>query len=272
MNLTHSEWDKFCSRIDAAKCLKVEDLLDVTQDQEWIAIKHDVETDVQKAYEIALIEHKHSIKATYFVQSYLLEKNHIILKKIAGLGHEVTYHYDVLDSNNGDFDKAEKEFRETIDRFEEYGFSVRTVCPHGNPLMSRVGWDSNKDFFRNSTISSKFNNIFDLVVQGGVKIASPYTYVSDAGFKFKFISDIQNNDLKLSEDVVVENLSLLNDALDKGGSFIISTHPHRWVSSNFVAWCMVTRFKVIRKLALSISRFGFIKRLMSKFYFLAKKI
>ena len=36
---------------------------------------------------------------------YLLDDNILLLKEIASLGHEVTYHYDVLDSNNGEMNE-----------------------------------------------------------------------------------------------------------------------------------------------------------------------
>ncbi|MBA6364329.1 hypothetical protein H4J56_03415 [Colwellia sp. BRX8-4] len=238
----------------------------------WISIKHDVETNVERAYQIAVIEARYSIRATYFVQSDLLEGNKALLHSIAKLGHEVTYHYDVLDANTGDMKLAIDEFAETVIKFEDAGFPVTSVCPHGNPLMNRNGWNSNKDFFRDTKVASHFSNIFDLVVQGKEKIKSDYKYVSDAGFGFKVITDIVGNDQNPSQDVAIANIDELTNLTQSNGSVIISTHPHRWVNSSFLASFAKARFIIIRRVALLASKSKILKKIMSKFYFLAKKI
>jgi hypothetical protein len=272
MKLIHSEWDRFCSSIDVTKCVTVSELPNLPESSSWVAIKHDVETNVERALQIAVIEAKYSIRATYFVQSDLLAGNKDLLHSIAKLGHEVTYHYDVLDANSGNFDLATSEFEETVKRFEDAGFPVNSVCPHGNPLINRDGWNSNKDFFRDSTVASRFSGIFDLVVQGKEKISSDYTYISDAGFGFKVITDIVSNDKQPSQDISVPSISELSKLVGCTVAVIISTHPHRWVSSSIVASLGKTRFIIIRRVALLASKSKILKSFMSKFYFLAKKI
>ena len=195
MNFTFKEWQNLCSSIDASTCHNISKIPEISPTKKWIAIKHDVETNVKKAMKIAEIEAKNDIKATYYIQSYLLKDNYKDLKIISDMGHEVSYHYDVLDSNLGDFKKAIYEFSATLKDFDNYGFKVQSVCPHGNPMMNRSGWNSNKDFFRNKQVESKFSDIFDIVVHGKQKIKSDYNYVSDAGYGFKLITDIANNDV-----------------------------------------------------------------------------
>lgn len=273
MKLQHKEWGFFCSSIESSKCLTVSELPDLKgAGQKWIAVKHDVETNVERAYQIAKIEAKYSIRATFFVQSYLLNDNLELLTKIANLGHEVTYHYDVLDANLGDYDKATAEFDRTVKKFEAAGFKVKSVCPHGNPLMNRNGWSSNKDFFRKCEVAERFSQIFDLVVQANEKLDSDYKYISDAGFGFKVITDIVGNDQKPSTDKSIDSIAKLVSIIDSSDSAIISTHPHRWVRSGFQARLVKARFNIIRRVALIASRSKFLKRMMSKFYFLAKKI
>ena len=272
MKLQHREWERFCSLIDASRCVTVAELPELKGAVPWISIKHDVETNVRRAFQIAVIEAKYSIKATYFVQSYLLSDNEELLHEIKKLGHEVTYHYDVLDSNGGNLQKATEEFKRTVKDFESAGFPVKSVCPHGNPLMKRDGWCSNKDFFRNSKVSSEFSNIFDLVVQGKDCIDSYFEYISDAGFGFKIISDITDNDQKPSKDIVISSIDELVNLVDSTDCLIISTHPHRWVSSAIVASLVKARFIIIRKIALMAAKNKMLKHFMSKFYFLAKKL
>jgi len=272
MRLIHKEWDRFCASVDAGRCVTISELPDLSSETNWLAIKHDVETNVERALQIAKIEAKHGIAATFFIQSYLLKGNEKLLKEIAELGHEVTYHYDVLDANNGDFELATEEFSKTVDKFENLGFPVTSVCPHGNPMMNRVGWNSNKDFFRNTSVATKFIGIFDLVVQGKEKIKRDYTYISDAGYGFKIISDIVGNDQVPSQDVSLSSIDELMERTASSQAMVISTHPHRWSQSSISAGLAKARFFAIRKVAMTASRFILLKRIMSKFYFLAKKI
>ena len=58
-------------------------ILNQLNGQPWIAIKHDVETNVEKALEIAKIEAKYDIKATYYVQAYLVEDNYLLLQEMS---------------------------------------------------------------------------------------------------------------------------------------------------------------------------------------------
>jgi hypothetical protein len=244
----------------------------VSPNNPWICIKHDVETDVSKAYELAKIEHKYGINATYFVQSYLLEDNIVLLKKIANLGHEVTYQYDVLDSNEGDFKLALEEFTRTVKRFEELGFPVNTVCPHGNPLMIRDGWTSNKDFFRNDKVISLFPQIFDVVVQINQVIKGNFSYISDAGYSWKLIGNIDSNDVSNIGDIEIANSREVLAFIGSRRNNIVSTHPHRWRKSNLSAYFQLLKFKLIRLVAKKLSKISILKKYMSKFYYLAKKI
>lgn len=271
MKFVQSEWNRFCSSLDSSICFTVSELPNLPSSYRWIAIKHDVETNVNRAHDIALIEARYGIRSTFFVQADLLEKNLPQLLAISDLGHEVTYHYDVMDANNGDIKKATNEFLEIVTKFEKAGFAVTSVCPHGNPLMRRNGWSSNKDFFRNAEVSKKFSTIFDLVVQGKEKIMREYTYISDAGYGFKIISDIANNDKVLSEDISIRSIDDMCNLVNMNGATIISTHPHRWTSSILQANFIKARFILIRKIAIFIAKSKFLKKIISKFYFLAKK-
>jgi hypothetical protein len=274
----YSEWEAFCSeikRVGIKSVTAVEALEGAKAKESYIIIKHDVETNVKKALTLAKIENKYDLRATYYVQSYLLgsKKNTEILKNIAGLGHEVTYHYDVLDSNEGDFSNAEIEFDKTLLRFETLGMKVKTVCPHGNPVKTRQGWSSNKDFFRNKTINHKYSDIEDIVVYPEKFINGELVYISDAGFGWKKVVDISNNDHSQSRDEDLKNLGcVMRYTQDRSKTVIVSSHPHRW--RKFRASYMIHKisFFVLRTVVKGLARVVLFKRVLSKFYFLAKKI
>ena len=239
MKFTYKKWENFCSEASLNfNCIMVKDIPHQKSKTPWLSIKHDVETNVKKAFELAKIEKKYGISATYFFQSYLIKDNLELLNKIAELGHEVTYHYDVLDRNNGNFDLALKEFTDTLKIFEKNGFEVKSVCPHGNPLMIRNGWSSNKDFFRNNKIANLFPKIFDVVVHASKVIDNDFLYVSDAGYSWKLIGNIDSNDLVNNGDTEINSSKEVIELIHTYSNAIVSTHPHRWQKNKFLAFFM----------------------------------
>jgi len=265
-------WDEICKELSSLKTIKVNEILQQENDSKWIVIKHDVETDVNKALVLAKIEHKYGIEATYFVQADLVESGFKILQEIQQLGHEVTYHYDVLDANNGDYELATQEFIQNIKLFSSFGFEVKTVCPHGNPLINRDGWLSNKDFFRDENIVDRFSNILDIVVELPLKVESSYTYISDAGYGWQEIVNISDNDIKNGGDIALGDYKNLLETIGSRDRVILSTHPHRWEKIRVKAFFNLYRFKTLRYISRKLSTIAFLKKIMSKFYFLAKKV
>ena len=273
MNFVYREWEKLCLNVlSKYNCIRIDEIPKQPPNKPWVAIKHDVETNVEKAFELAKIENAHNIHATYFVQSYLLEDNFTLLNKMADLGHEVSYHYDVLDANNGNMQLALREFTDTVTRFEDLGFQINSVCPHGNPLIIRDGWSSNKDFFRNSEVVSLFPNMFDVVIQASDVIKSKFLYISDAGYSWKLIGNVDSNDVSNAGDIEIATYREFVALIDSCDNVIVSSHPHRWCKSNASAIFQLSKFKLVRFMAKRLSKISFLKKFMSKFYYLAKKI
>jgi len=266
----YSIWDSICKDVAKMNVIKIEEILESANLSQWIAIKHDVETNVSKALDLAKIESKYGIKATYYVQADLLDSNYKLLQGIQKLGHTVTYHYDVLDANSGDINEAIKDFDTNILKFEKYGFDVKTVCPHGNPVMIRNGWNSNKDFFRDEKIQKLYPDILDIVIQLPQKV--DHIYISDAGYGFKEIVNIKDNDIKNNGDIEIQDVKELLIALNKNKYIILSTHPHRWEKSIFNFIVRVYLFKILRVTAKILARVPLLKNIISKYYYLAKKI
>ena len=68
---THRKWKDICKEISShKKTITINKILDQQDGQSWIAIKHDVETNVNKALQIARIEAAYNIKATYYIYVY----------------------------------------------------------------------------------------------------------------------------------------------------------------------------------------------------------
>ena len=115
MIFVYKQWDIFCRNlkdngfisISASAVLKRKD------GKSFLVLKHDVETSLSKALILAQIENKYSHHGSYYIHGSLLnnKENIGIMKHIQKLGHEVSYHHDVMDSNGGDINKAKAEFQ-----------------------------------------------------------------------------------------------------------------------------------------------------------------
>ncbi len=279
MVFTYSCWESFCKALHQRNVHSVtaKSLMEGETAGEYIVLKHDVETGVENALEIARLEHKWGHKGSYYVQAYLLEdsKNVAMLKEMQAMGHEITYHHEVMDTAEGDCAKALEEFTSNARLFRENGFEIKTVCQHGNPLINSDKYNSNRDFFRLMGKASPLDNIADIMVDFGEKCNTDYLYFSDAGRRFKLIFDPINNDIKDSEDknIPFDSLEELYEYIKNGGSnAIISMHPHRWVASKFKFLVKTSIFKAIRAVARVLLKIPFVEKIMTRYYYIAKKL
>lgn len=277
MIFTYKRWEEFCRKLDDQKIHSIPASEVQGAMSPYLVLKHDVETDVGRAYVLAQIEQKFHHRGSYYVQAYLMqdEANISMLKEMQDMGHEISYHYDVMDSNHGDIDSANAEFETNRTIFETNGFILKTVCQHGNPVVERAGYTSNRDFFRNQSVREMYANISDIMVNFKEAHNTDYTYYSDAGRKFKMIFDPINNDIVNSDDKNIEYkdlTALLKDGQVGKGNCIISTHPHRWTKSAFMYSLKAGFFKVVKAVAKIMMKIPFMKKFMSRYYYLAKKI
>ena len=276
MIFIYKKWDKFC------RDLKNKDIISVPAKEllnhkgPFLVLKHDIENTVYKSYKLAEIENYYGHRGTYYIHAHLLkDSNNVeLLKKMQKMGHEISYHHDVMDSNHGNIDNAIIEFNNNKNLFEKLGFCVTTVCQHGNPIIERKGYTSNRDFFRNDKVQKLYPNISDIMVNYKEKHNIDYEYYSDAGRKFKLIYDPINNDRIKSDDknISYETLDEIIKNLDSMSKIIISTHPHRWTNS-VARYILKDRlFKIIKGCAKLLIHIPICKKIMSKYYYLAKKI
>lgn len=274
MIFLYKYWDQFCRELEEEAIVSIPAREVNGTMASFLVLKHDIENTVPRAFKLADIEHKYGHRGSYYVHAYLLDdpKNIELLKKMQGMGHEISYHYDVMDSSHGNIDKAVVEFEKNRKRFEELGFHIETVCQHGNPVVERVGYTSNRDFFRNKKIQEVYPTIADIMVDYKTKYQTDYTYYSDAGRRFNLIFDPINNDVVNSDDknTAYEDLNELLTALDSKA--IISTHPHRWTDSAASYMVKEIIFKIVKSCAKVMMKVPVLKKIMSRYYYLAKKI
>ena len=267
--LTHKYWNKICSTIlCSTEIVSVDKYLSKNSDIPRVIIKHDVEYDIDMAVAIGEIESKKGISSTFYFQFDVAISSPDKVMYLKSLGHDIGYHYDVLDENNGDFDKALSQFRDHLESFSKIGIEIKSVCPHGNPIKTRFGWSSNKDFFRNNDIRAKFPNIVDIVVDRKTIFPENFLYVSDAGYSFKVIGDVSNNDRIKVEDKLI---SLPYDLPLGEKTILISTHPHRWFNSVVRSTLKRSIFLIARRLGKSLNRIKILKPFFNSLYHMARR-
>lgn len=275
MIFIHKLWETLCRELQGKHIHSIPACEVTAGSERFLVLKHDVETDVRKAYQIACIENRHGHRGSYYVQAYLLQnaENVRLLQRMQAMGHEISYHYDVLDSCGGNFEQAMVEFENNCKLFEQCGFPIVTVCQHGNPVINRVGYTSNRDFFRSRKVRDLYPGMKDIMVNFKQDVPAEYAYFSDAGRRFHLIYDPINNDVEKSDDknIPVDTLEELLDHITKQ-SCIVSIHPHRWAASSLQYQLRSTVFKSVRSVAKLLIRVPLFKRIMNKYYYLAKKI
>ena len=279
MIFTYSVWERFCKALAekslysvTAKSLLANAIKGIPQESRWVNLKHDVEANPEKALRLAQIEAKCGHKATYYVQSYLMtEENQQLFLAIQDLGHEVTYHHDVVDGSKGHLNDAIVIFKENLEKFKKLGFVVETVCQHGNPMTDF----DNRDFFRNADIQAKFPQMADIMVNFKELLRQDYVYISDVGMSFKIVNNPYNNsEFKKDPYTVLGDLDYVIDEINEhqGINYIISSHPHRYYQSAIVAWLKKMMFSIVRGVANVLFKIPGLKKLLFRFNFVSKKL
>ncbi len=273
---TYKQWDDFCLKISCKHDFKSLSVIDSFQNIETInnclVLKHDVEDKPEIALNVAKIEAKYNLHATYYFHGFFLEITEYveIMIQIQNLGHEVGYHYDVLDNNDGDYEKAANEFKTDLVKFKSYGINIKSICPHGNPLKVREGWNSNKDFFKLESIRKQFIGLFDIV--NDIRDFDDAIYISDAGYKLNIIGDIRDNDKSSSKlidkKIEIENVrEMLNDCK----CIVLSIHPHRMRSNIFFLEAKKNIFFLAKIIVLKAKNIETFDKVLSMFYRFSKR-
>lgn len=98
-----------------------------------IVLRHDVDAKKLNSLRFARIQAESGIRGSYYFRVVPQSFDERVIREIAAMGHEVGYHYETMDTQHGDVDRAWEEFRRNLEMFRKI-VPVRTVCMHGSPL------------------------------------------------------------------------------------------------------------------------------------------
>jgi hypothetical protein len=201
-------------------------------------IRHDVDRPPYNVLQLAKIEHDFGIKTTYFFR--IKEKHFVpeIINQVKLLGHEIGYHYEVLDKANGNMENAIEIFVKEWSLFKTW--DSETICMHGNPFSK----------FINNNIWSKYNfKDYNVLGEGYLSVDfSKYNYFTDTGRKWNYNS----YSMKDKINIKLTKINSTNDLISKLKQgeidhIYILTHPSRW-NDNLLFWSRELIFQSLKNI------------------------
>jgi len=191
--------------------------------EKFIIVRHDIDGNINLGLKMAEIERESGIHSTYYIRMVKSAFNPIIIRKIVDMGHEVGYHYEVLDKAKGDKSRAIEIFREELSMLRDV-CDVDTICMHGNP---RTSWD-NRDLWKDYRFE-------DYGITGEAYLSVDFgdvLYLSDTGrnwgsrYKVKdTVNSVYGKDILSKINTTDDVIRLLKQG--KFNKIYILSHP-RW--------------------------------------------
>jgi len=198
------------------------------------ALRHDVDLLPENSLKFAKIQAKMNLKGSYYFRAVPESWDENIIKEIAALGHEVGYHYENMDTCNGDVDKAWDDFRYHLDTLREL-VEVKTICMHGSPRSkydNRDLWEK-YDYRSVGIIGEPYYDIdFDKVF-----------YLTDTGrrwdgWKVSVRDKVPQQEKWFREGLVFHSTNDIINAVEKNrlpDKIMFTFHPQRW-TDNPILW------------------------------------
>jgi len=196
--------------------------------QRSVILRHDVDLLPLNSLKFAQIQAGSGAKGTYYFRAVPESWNEQVIKEIAGLGHEIGYHYETMDTANGNIEKAWDQFRYHLDELRKIT-EVFTICMHGSP---RSKFD-NKEIWKSYDYKSlgligepyydvDFNKVF---------------YLTDTGRMWDGHKVSIRDKVSTSFDKTYHSTSQLIEALESHefpDQIMFTFHPQRWHDNKFL--------------------------------------
>ncbi len=193
----------------------------------FVLMRHDVDKFAKNALKTARVEEEFGIKATYYFRNTKRSFVPETIRKIENMGHEVGYHYEVLSSAKGNYEKAIELFEKDIQKFGKI-CNLKTVCMHG-AVLSKY---DNRDLWKSYDLKK-----FGILGEAYLSIGENVNYFTDTGrgwnSKNNMRDFIPGKIEKFSAKTTDELINLIES--NHINNLYISLHPDRW-KSNIVNW------------------------------------
>ena len=197
-----------------------------------VVLRHDVDKRPLLSLKFAQIQKNMGIRGSYYFRTVPCSYDEKIIAHISSMGHEIGYHYETMDSNQGNTELAYEEFYRNLVKLRKL-VPISTVCMHGSPMSkfdNRTIWDH----YNYKELSILAEPYFDLDF-------TKVFYLTDTGRRF-------DGDKMSIRDKPVEKSATYwptyhstNDIIEalQNATFpeqaMITFHPQRW-TENLLLW------------------------------------
>jgi hypothetical protein len=226
--------------------------------QKCVILRHDVDREVFRNLMMARLEYINGIRSTYYFRHNENTFKPDVITQIAKMGHEIGFHYEVMDKANGDPKRAIEIFQRELDDFRkvtENITEIHTVCMHGNPLKP---W-SNRDLWEKYDFR-------DFGIDGEPYFSIDYNkvfYLTDTGRtwadrKIRVKDTIDRSDAREGADLKaialtstgLNSISTTDDVIQliqsqKIPQICLLVHPNRWCD-DFGGWTKELLFQNVK--------------------------
>lgn len=245
LDFTFRKYRELCGAMANSEftLLTVEEYLTLNnKPDKYIILRHDVDIKPERSLKVAQIEKEFNIQSTYYFRMTDEVYQPALIKQIAELGHEIGYHYEVLDKAKGNFTNGIKIFENELKELRRI-HDINTICMHGN---SRTRWD-NRDLWKYYNFKE-----FDIIGEAYLSIDfNNNTYFSDTARtwnpKYKIKDSTGSSDGKLIISKTDDLIELIGDK--KLPHLYILMHPDDWCD-DFGKWLsnlVLRKFKNVGK-------------------------
>ena len=235
-DFTLKKYNELCQKIVSSEYvpLSVHNYLTQNNLNKCIILRHDVDRVISRALDMAQLEHEYGIASTYYFRHTKDVFRPDIMRKIADMGHEIGFHYEVMDKAKGDAEKAIEIFERELEEMRSVA-EVTTVCMHGNPLAS---W-SNRDLWEKYDLK-------DFGIIGEPYLSLDYNkilYLTDTGRTWADLNIRVKDVLETSDGANSRfkgKIASTDDVIalvkaEEVPQICILAHPNRWCN-NTVGW------------------------------------
>ena len=267
MDFTFNKYQKLCKSIsnsDYQTLTMNEYFTSKKKPHKHILIRHDVDSEPNYALKMAKLENELNISSTYYfrhMEGLFLPE---LMENIASLGHEIGYHYEVLDKAFGNYELAINMFAKELSDFRNV-CDIKTIAQHGSPLLGSVSatsvtgvYEIIKNIILNKNIFTKWVNVdlwkkYDLKdfgILGEAYVSFDFSkieYLSDSGrswnptkYKFRDTVSVNSNLNIINTDDIIDIINY-----EQVDALYLLIHSNQWKES-IGEWMKWLFFQYIR--------------------------
>jgi hypothetical protein len=207
-----------------------------------LILRHDIDKSPQKALEIARIEQQMGIASSYYFKIDRRVFKPSAVREIAGMGHEIGYHYEDLVKSRGNSNLAIQQFSRNLEHFRRL-VPVVTICAEGSPRSRIDNRDLWKEYdYREFGIRGEpyldidYSSFLYLTDTGRIWNGNAFNVRDKVGTGFDYnykktpdiIADLQTSRLvDLKNSTILDRPQPMDDNILPGYIHLV-THPQRW--------------------------------------------